>query len=256
MRFHYVWLLWSTAFLIPWGTLFVLNRGSRVVMWQVSLGTSLFGLTEPIFVPRYWNPPSLFELAQRTRFDVESLIFSFTIGGIGVVFYNAVTRRGFVPMPSHERHQSRHRWHRTALYMPLVLFVPLYLLPWNPIYAALASFVAGAAASAVCRPDLAMKTMIGGFLFLALYWVFMLALRSSAPGYIESVWNLPALTGVLIGGIPLEELLFGFTFGTYWASVYEHLTWRTSATGRARGLLDSDSDRRRTTHQTTTLSHI
>ena len=254
MRFHYVWLLWSAAFLIPWGALFTLNRESRGVMWQASFGTSLFGLTEPIFVPRYWNPPSLLELAQRTGFDVESLIFCFAIGGIGVVFYSAITRRGLVPLPSQARRQRRHRWHRAALCVPLVLFVPLYLLPWNPIYAALASLVAGAAASVLCRPDLAAKTAMGGFLFLALYGVFMLALRWSAPGYIESVWNLPALTGVLIGGIPLEELLFGFTFGTYWASVYEHLTWRTSATGPARSRVNADHERPNVARQLTPLS--
>jgi len=39
-----------------------------------------FGLTEPMFVPEYWSPPSLFELAQRTGFDIEGIIFSFAIG--------------------------------------------------------------------------------------------------------------------------------------------------------------------------------
>ena len=39
------------------------------------------------------------------------------------------------------------------------------------------------------------------------------------------MWNLRALSGVLIGGIPLEELLFGFTFGWYWTGVYEHFSW-------------------------------
>jgi len=43
--------------------------------------TALFGLTEPRFVPEYWNPPSLFDLAQCTGFDIESLIFCFGIGG-------------------------------------------------------------------------------------------------------------------------------------------------------------------------------
>ena len=229
MPFHYVWLFWSTAFLIPWAILFVVRRSTRRAMRQASLATSLFGLTEPIFVPRYWNPPSVFELARRTGFDVESLIFTFAIGGIGVVLYNAVTRRDFMSVPLAARRYHRHQWHRVALVAPFVLFVPLYLLPWNPIYAALVSLTAGAIASVACRPDLTAKSVIGGSLFLVLYWAFMLALRSSAPGYIESVWNLPALTGVLVGGIPLEELLFGFTFGMYWASVYEHLTWRTVA---------------------------
>lgn len=229
MRFHYVWLIWSTAFLIPWITIFARHVDKRSVMWRVSLVTAFFGLTEPIFVPRYWNPPSLFELAQRTRFDMESLIFSFAIGGIGVVLYDTITRRDLVPMESVARHGRRHDWHRMALLGPFILFIPLYFLPWNPIFAALMSLAVGAAASVICRPDLAAKTAVSGLLFLFLYSVFMIGLRLLVPGYIESVWNLPDLSGVLIGGIPLEELLFGFTFGMYWASVYEHFTWRTGA---------------------------
>ncbi len=53
-------------------------------MWRASFATALLGLTEPIYVPRYWTPPSLFELAQRTGFDIESLIFAFAIRGIGL----------------------------------------------------------------------------------------------------------------------------------------------------------------------------
>ena len=44
---------------------------------------------------------------------------------------------------------------------------------------------------------------------------------------------------MLIGGVPLEELLFGFTFGMYWASAYEHLTWRTRATNEAKANIRS-----------------
>lgn len=57
------------------------------------------------------------------------------------------------------------------------------------------------------------NTLIGGTLFLLLYAVFMLMLTLFAPSYIEAVWNLPSLSGVLLGGIPLEELAFAFTFG-------------------------------------------
>ena len=83
MIYHYVWLVWSVLFLLPWVWLYLANPGHRKVMWRTSLVTALLGFTEPIYVPVYWNPPSLFELAQRTGFDIESLIFTFAIGGIG-----------------------------------------------------------------------------------------------------------------------------------------------------------------------------
>ena len=229
MRYHYVWLAWSVIFLLPWVWLYLANPGHRKVMLRVSLITALLGLTEPIYVPIYWNPPSLFELAQRTGFDIESLIFAFAIGGIGSVLYNTLSRQDLAPVSAPERQSLRHRFHLLALLVPYFLFVPLYLLPWNPIYPSLMSVLIGVIASIICRPDLMRKTLIGGLLFLGLYTVFMLGVLWFSPGYIEQVWNLPDLSGVLIAGIPLEELLFGFVFGLYWTGVYEHFAWTITA---------------------------
>ena len=198
-------------------------------MWQVSLATALFGLTEPLFVPEYWNPPTLFNLAQRTGFDLESLIFCFGIGGVGSVLYFVITHRNDVPVPASEKRLPLHRHHYKALVSPFIAFALLYLLHWNPIYPSIAAMATGAIATVLCRPDLKTKTWVGGVLFLAYYFVFFLTLEVISPGYVRQVWNLPDLTGILLLGIPLEELLFAFTFGLYWSGVYEHLMWRRLA---------------------------
>ena len=65
--FKYVWLIWSSAFMLPWLALYVLVPGVRRIMLRASVPTAAFGLTEPIFVPAYWNPPSLFKSAVRQR---------------------------------------------------------------------------------------------------------------------------------------------------------------------------------------------
>jgi hypothetical protein len=228
MKFHYVWLLWSSAFLVPWLLLFLAFDQHRRQMWWTSLLMAPLGLTEPLFVPAYWNPPSLFEWAQRTGFDIESVIFSFAIGGIGAVLYNIITRKRLEPLRPVELHYSRDRWHRWALATPFALFPFLYFLPWNVIYAAIAAMIAGAIAVALCRPDLKSNTLAGGVLFLAVYTIFLLGLKWSAPGYIEQVWNLKALSGVVIVGLPLEELLFGFAFGLVWSGMFEHFTSKRS----------------------------
>jgi hypothetical protein len=227
MTYHYVWLGWSSAFLLPWLALYLTHPRLRPVMWRVSVATALFALTEPIWVPEYWNPPSLFELAQRTGFDIESFIYCFAIGGIGAVAYHALIHRYVVPV-STEKRGRLHRFHLAALWVPYLVFVPLYFLPWNPIYPAMLCLVAGGIATAICRPDLKVRGFVGGAVFFGLYAIFMLGLVWFTPGYIEHVWNLPALSGVLIVGIPLEELLFGFSFGWYWAGVYEHFTWQAT----------------------------
>lgn len=230
MNYHYVWLLWSSAFLAVWVALYLALPAARREMVRVSAATSLLGLTEPLFVPEYWNPPSLFELASRTGFDLESLIFCFAIGGIGSLLYNALARHEARAVPDVERHSVRHRLHGVALATPFLAFPPLYVLPWNPIYPGIVALALGAGANVLCRPDLARKTLLGGALFLTLYTIFVLLLVVFAPGYIEQVWNLPALSGVLVARVPLEELAFGFSFGMYWSGIYEHFAWKRGET--------------------------
>ena len=84
----------------------------------------------------------------------------------------------------------------------------------------------GGAATLYCRPDLKAKVWIGGLLFLALYFVYFGSLLLVFPDYVDAYWDLSALSGIKIVGIPLEELLFAFTFGMYWSGLYEHLFWQ------------------------------
>jgi len=223
---QYVWLVWSSAFLIPWLFAYVAFPRQRKVMLWASLFTMPLGLTEPLFVPAYWNPPSLLDLAQKTGFDIESLIFSFAIGGIGAVLFNILTGRVPAALPLVERAAPRHRLHAWALALPFIAFPLLSLLPWNPIYPAIVALALGALAAIFCRPDLASKMGLGSILFLAFYAAVLLGLKWTAPGYIERVWNLPALSSLDIAGLPIEELMFAAAFGAYWSSVYEHFTWR------------------------------
>jgi len=228
---QYIWLTWSSAFLVPWIIIFIAFPRHRKAMLWASLFTTPFGLTEPLFVPEYWSPPSLFDLAITTGFDIESLIFCFGIGGIGAVLYNLVTRKSVQPVSAEEKRLPLHRHHYKALATPFMVFPVLYFLPWNPIYPGIVAMFAGAAANVLCRPDLRKKTWVGGVLFLGYYTIFLMGLEWSAPGYIDKVWNLADLSGISLAFMPLEELLFAIAFGMYWSGVYEHFTWMRTTHG-------------------------
>lgn len=225
---RYVWLFWSIALLVVWSVIFLYLPRDRAKTLRAALLTMPFGLTEPLFVPAYWNPPSLFDLAQKTGFDIESLIFAFSIGGISAVAYDLVTRRRERRMSPSQRSLPRHRLHPLVLATPLIVFALLAWGPWNPIYPAIAALFAGAATAVLCRPDLKQRTWVGGVLFVLLYIFVLQGLRATSPGYIQHVWNLRSLSGTEIFGMPMEELLFACSFGCYWAAVYEHVTWRQS----------------------------
>lgn len=227
---HLVWLSWSLLLVGIWGVAYLLVRSPEIrrTMLKVSLWTSLLGLTEPLFVPEYWLPPSLFDLAANTGFDIESLIFSFGVGGLGFVLYFFIFPvKGEEEFTVDERIAARHRYHPWLLLVAPVLFVALFLVTGlNPIYISVIALMVGGVATWYCRPDLKMKMFVSAFLFLGLYFVFFLTLIIFEPGYVLKVWNLPAISGILVAGIPIEELMFAFSFGFFWSTTYEHFAWK------------------------------
>src|SRR5215813_11509111 len=107
----------------------------QMAMVWASLITAPLGLTEPLFVPDYWNPPSLFDLARKSGFDIESVIFSFGIGGIGAVLYNLLTGRTLLPVSAADRHSLRHKMHYWGARHPIPIVsapVPISLEPDLP----------------------------------------------------------------------------------------------------------------------------
>jgi hypothetical protein len=222
----YAWLIWSLIALCSWAIIYWRRPEFRLEMLRVSIWTSLLGLTEPLFVPEYWSPPSLFNLAEKTGFDIESLIFSFSIGGIGAVIYKLFVPVRSVPMAEEERVNAKHKLHRLILFIPVGIFIVLSAFTnLNHIYCGVIALFFGGIATLYCRPDLKIAIWFGGLAFLAIYIVYFGSLLLVYPEYVNMYWNLPELTGIKIIGIPLEELLFSFTFGMYWSGLYEHLFW-------------------------------
>ena len=195
-------------------------------MLVVSLWTSLLGITEPFFVPEYWNPPSLFDLAQKTGFDIESLLFAFGVGGLAVIIYERIFRVKHERVSAEEKHQPRHKFHLLALISaPIIFTLLLIFTDLNPIYSTFIALISGGLFTWYCRPDLKKKMIVSAVIFLGIYFVYFLTLIVIYPGYVEQAWNFSVISGTLVVGVPLEELMFAFGLGFLWSSVYEHIKW-------------------------------
>ncbi len=223
----YAYLIGTGMLLGVWLLLYFLRKSARKKMMRVSIFTAVLGLTEPLFVPSYWSPPTLFQLARTTRFDVESILFSFAVGGVASVLHEIIWGRYRRPVSPEELRQPRHRFHTLALISPVIAFLFLYIFtPINPIYTSIIAMTVGTLATWLCRPDLLRAMITGGIVFLLLYFaVFFVGFVLLFPGYVAAVWNLPAVSGILVAGVPLEELLFAASIGAMWSSIYEHFRW-------------------------------
>ena len=123
-------------------------------------------------------------------------------------------------------HNKKHRFHLLALISPVIILIPLILFTRiNPIYSSIIAMFIGGIAAMLCRSDLKKKILVGGLIFFMLYFISFILFNLIYPGFVLKVWNLSALSGILIIGVPLEEIIFAFTFGMLWSSVYEHFKW-------------------------------
>ncbi len=222
----YAYFSLSVALSLIWGALYLLRHDLHASMLKVSACTAFLAITERAFVPSYWNPFTIFNLARRTGFDLESVLFSFAIGGIAFAAYDLIFHVELVETIAAERHNRRHRQHALAVLFPFLLFgILIFATRLNPIYSSAIALIAGFAATLYCRRDLWLKMVVSGGLFFVIYFFAFAVFNLVFPGYVEAVWNLKAISGVRFMGVPLEEMMFGFTFGLYWSSVYEHMTW-------------------------------
>lgn len=234
---NYAFGIWSLILLAIWLLVFkgIRLSSGRAQMLKCSLFTLPLGLTEPLFVPEYWSPPTLFNLARTTGFDIESLVFAFAVGGLAGSLYELLVPLTHSPLGEMQRRHPHHRWHMVVLTSPAVIFLVLYLLgSLNPIYDALAAMLIGGILTTWCRPDLLVKMLTGSLLFGLFYFLFFLTLTTAYPTYVGEVWNLGALSGVLVLGIPIEEIGFGLVLGFLWSGAYEHLFWMQAVPAPAR----------------------
>jgi len=140
----YAYLIMSGALLLVWLVLYAARMDLRRTMLRVSFATALLGLTEPLFVPKYWNPYTLLDLARRTGFDLESLLFCFAIGGMVFAAYEVFFRVTPSENMAGDRHEGRHRHHLLAVVAPYIVFLILAIVTkLNPIYSSAIALVAG-----------------------------------------------------------------------------------------------------------------
>jgi hypothetical protein len=225
--------------------------------WWGSLVCALLGFTEPLFVPEYWDPPSI--LAYRD-WDFESFVFCFAIGGISAVapewrlFRSAfqaidraiwrVVRWLLTPFrrltgtdtPSTDEVVLT----REELRRENALLIAVFLGSFgftahtglNVIYnAALASAAMGVYVS-WRRPRLRWQVWSGALMFMAIYTLVLLVVGRLYPDFYTKHWNLRELSGIWLLDAPLEEYLFAATLGAFWAPLYE--AWRNERTAPSR----------------------
>lgn len=185
-------------------------------MLTASLIITPAALSEVFFVPGYWLPDTIFN----PKLSIEDFIFTFAVGGIIAVFYELVLGA------KHFKHLKLCNCYRGGGLILLVgvilIFVVHFLFKINFMYALYIGILVNILLIAINRPDLIKKIIFSSLIFGAFYFLFFAVFSRITPGFLNH-WNLSELSGVILLGVPLEEIIWAFAAGALIGPIYEFL---------------------------------
>lgn len=218
------YLIWVGFFAAIWIVFLMLRPDLRKQSVIVGLFVAILTpLVEWWHLLDYWNPIFIFEFRLlELRIGVEEIFLGFFIGAISSIGYDVIFRKS----PEHKLQNRK----PLSFAFPILVFSVLYgigaglvvFTGMNSIYASFIAFAVAIVGLSFLRKDLIWSGFLSGIIFsLILYFSYALWLEVLFPGTIQEWWYLSNLSGVLVTGVPVEEILWGFTWGWVAGMLYE-----------------------------------
>lgn len=218
MEYKYAYLIGVLTILLPiWLFLFVRRKDLRKEILLTSIIMGLLGpFSELLYLRDYWHP----ETVGTYPFGPEGFLFGFLLSGIAVSIYEEV--------------YGRHIYRVKKLQRPLfVLFftvvfilIVLPLVFWvkmNSIYATTIGLLVIATIVTFLRRDLVTDSLMSGLLTGLVMFLGYIVFLFVFPEVVDRWWSLQNVSGILVWGIPIEEMIWAFAVGATIGPIYEFL---------------------------------
>lgn len=211
---RYAYLLGDMFVALVWLPLFLYRKDLRVQMLVVGIAIGVLApVWELSFLVDYWHPQYAW------FYGLEDFLYGFFAGGIVSVVYEEVFGKRIAKRKNHQ-----HRWLLFALPFFVICVIGFYSLVGlglNSIYAAVLMYVAVSLLLCWYRTDLFVDAIMSGFLFATLTLILFLVYVQIFPSVIIAWWELENLSGILVFGYPIEELLWAYGMGMLGGPMYE-----------------------------------
>ncbi|MBF0351606.1 MAG: hypothetical protein HQM11_11280 [SAR324 cluster bacterium] len=205
-------LILSLLFLIPGMLVYAVRPDLRTAIHRMSVCALPFALTERFFYPDYWEPRFLFDLADHIGFGLEDILFVVGLAAFTTTAYPAFFRKTY---ETQHVETGRVRVFR-AVKILLLTFIGVGLvvaLRIPMIYGSIVIMTIAFAGLCLIRHDLLVPGLLGGLVSLGIYTLLCWLFEWMLPGVFDLAWHTDQFLNLFIAGIPLEELLYGFTSG-------------------------------------------
>lgn len=212
MLLYYNFLVLSILFSVPGSIIWFLRPDLRPVIRRVVPLSLPFALTEFLFYPQYWEPRFLFNLGARIGFGVEDFIFVAGLAAFTTTAY-AFTFRLYYFQKTRIKTVTVMGRCGIVLCAAFALTGAMVLVEVPMIYGACAIMIMITSVILCLRRDLALPAFTGALLSMLAYYGICLVCMLLMPGLFRTTWHTERFLSIFICGVPLEELLYGFSAG-------------------------------------------
>ena len=222
------YLIASLIAMAIWLALYLHRKDLRKEMFVVSSIVALLGLYMEAFfwTKDWWRPPTI----TGTVIGIEDLLFGFAFGGIAAVVYEEIFKRKL------SRQIVAERNHRVHLLIVLGLSVSIgligqFVLGLTSANTWMLAIGAPTVVMLCIRRDLITNSLATGAILTLIAFVVFSILNFIEPGFVYSWWLFENLSGTIVLGVPLEDVIWFFTAGAFLGPVYEFWNRRKLLSG-------------------------
>jgi hypothetical protein len=204
----YPYLCASLVLLVFFLIAFFTQSKQRRPMLLSALFSAPYAFLSIFFVPAYWNPVRVLHLS----IGIEDILFSFSNGGIVWLLATWPLRDRLILDI-----QIKQVFKRYLIFTAsgITFWLILILSGCDPMHGAFLGIVVIIVLLLWLRIELWPLILVGMLSFGLLYFIFCSITFAMNPNFLMQ-WNVQSLSGNSLLGVPIEEIVWGMSFGALW----------------------------------------
>lgn len=219
-QFIFAYLIGALLFVPMWLFIYIRRKDLRGQILLMSVLVGLTGLTEPLFYGKYWTPNYAFKIPH-ILLGLEDLLLMFFIGGLTAVSYEFFRSKITVAKEIYTHRERIYQVIIGVLFTFLVFILFETLTDLNIIYTAMFGLYTFWLIQMFFRRDLFVPSILNALLFLVVGIPVGVVFTKLFPDIVTQWWHLEHLSGIMLFGLPIEELFWHFILGLAAGPIYE-----------------------------------
>jgi hypothetical protein len=221
----YAYFAGVLCFLFIYGLFFAFVRKSRKPMLWASLALGHAGpISEHWHVKDYWNPDYLLKIRIGSwSFGIEDYLYAFAFAGLCAGILDLLARRsGYKELANFEL-LGFVKLMLFGLACLLAMVALVELLDFNSLHGIVIAFIFAATVILMRQRKLLVCALQTAFIVAAVVWIFYAGFFSRFfPAIMDEWWQVDAMSGVALGGVAIEEVLWAWAAALFAGTALRH----------------------------------